>query len=286
MSSRRVFCWCLVALFLLPLARGQEAPRNLTLEGQDHFRDVGGYQTATGPTVRWGRIYRSGALNALTDADLKRLEDKGIKTVIDLRTDYEVKRAPDRLPKGVKYVHLPVGSDEEIKKYFEPASADELLKASSAKPGYVYSLKYASQYAKALTLMADPGNQPLIIHCTAGKDRTGVAAALLLWSLDVPDETVVGDYLLTNKYWKADRAKHLAALRKKIAGLKNIPEDQVDLQALEARMTANKEALPATRKLIEQEYGSLDTYFDKGLNLSEDCRKSLKHSLLQPEARK
>jgi protein-tyrosine phosphatase len=186
-------------------AATQEAPtRLLPLEGGQNFRDIGGYRTADGRTVKWGTVFRSGTMTKLTDADFRYLAGKGLKTVVDLRSTSERKKEPVAwtLP-GAPQVHQ---KDYEI---------DYSMMASLAKPGLTGAearAVMASFYREVPKTFAEQyrvifaellgGDTPLAFNCSAGKDRTGVAAALLLTVLGVPRETVIADYLLSNETFK------------------------------------------------------------------------------------
>jgi hypothetical protein len=162
-----------------------------------NFRDIGGYPAADGHTVKWGRYYRAGRQDRMTAEDLARLQKLGVKTQIDLRKNDEVAdqgRGP--LPEmGANYCHLPVIPD---------GGSDELarLVGDTGISGARY-LGYLSfgpdTWLELCDLLASADHHPIVIHCTAGKDRTGVSTAFLLSILGVPREVIEADYLLTNR---------------------------------------------------------------------------------------
>lgn len=188
-----------------PAAAGQEASKRLLpLEGGQNFRDLGGYRTADGRIVKWGTIFRSGSMTKLTEADFRYLAGKGLKTVVDLRSTSERKKEPVAWP-------LPGGPQVHQKDY----EIDYSMMAALAKPGLTGAearAVMASFYREVPKNFADQykvifaellgGDTPLAFNCSAGKDRTGVAAALLLSVLGVPRETVIADYLLSNETFK------------------------------------------------------------------------------------
>ena len=178
------------------------AERIVPLQGSVNFRDLGGYATRDGRHVAWGRVYRSGSLADLTDADLDYLLHLGIRTSCDLRLAAEVAEKPDRLPPGLTYWHLPVGGTinpvrRTITLFRKRNRLREVLQEAYT---HVMVDQNGDVFGDLFHRLADPANLPLIIHCTAGKDRTGVAVAVLLSALGVDDETIAADYTLSNAY--------------------------------------------------------------------------------------
>ena len=168
--------------------------RVVPFEACFNFRDIGGYKTVDGRRVRWGAVYRSDTLHRLTGNDLERALRLGVRTVIDLRSRGELD-AHGRFPRAdhVAFHHLPL--EEEIPS--EPPHRD----LPEPPPGEIYVAIAAAgraAIANALRVIAE-GDHAVVFHCTAGKDRTGVLAALLLSSLGVPDESVVADYHLSER---------------------------------------------------------------------------------------
>lgn len=169
--------------------------RTVELQGCCNFRDLGGYPTVDGRRTRWRRLFRADGLAQLTEPDLEVLEEIGMRSVIDLRTELEVEARGRYQPHAphVVYHHLPL---------------TDTLPGAEQTPewgdtGFVVR-RYASMLgdgtasvAAALTLLADPANLPAVFHCSVGKDRTGVLAAVVLGLLGVPDEVIVDDYALS-----------------------------------------------------------------------------------------
>jgi protein-tyrosine phosphatase len=168
--------------------------RILPLVGAYNFRDLGGYPTADGRRTRWGRVFRSDTLGQLTDADLTLLRGMGLATVVDLRTAAEVER-DGRVGLGdehLAYVNLSVLPEEGGESVAAPAEGTDMSER------YLWYLEAGrSPLATALTMVADDRGHPLVFHCTAGKDRTGVLSALVLSCLGVEREAVVDDYVQT-----------------------------------------------------------------------------------------
>ena len=169
--------------------------RNLEFEGCVNFRDLGGYASADGRTVAWRRLFRADGLNKLSDADVAQLEELGLATVIDLRTRDEAEQRGsfpvDRVP--VAYVGLPLTdvlpATETLPDWREAAYVAERYTAMVTEGGAMLS--------GAIDALAGADALPAVVHCSAGKDRTGVLSALVLAFLGVPDETIVEDYALS-----------------------------------------------------------------------------------------
>jgi protein-tyrosine phosphatase len=187
---------------LPPVAAPHE--RLLPLQGGQNFRDLGGYQTSDGRTVRWGLLYRSGSMHWLTAADHAYLEKLGIRTVCDFRDSSERTSEPATWPAD----HAPTVFADDYRLDMggiglgapgEPLTAEKARQMmASLYPRLLARLngQYRRMFGELLA-----GRAPLAFNCTAGKDRTGIAAALILTALGVPRETVVQDYLLTNRYF-------------------------------------------------------------------------------------
>ena len=175
------------------------------IEGAVNFRDLGGYRTQDGRVVRSGRVYRCGMMHHISPAGLALLRDNlGIRTVVDLRNALELEGdglspLPDY---GIDWRNLPIGGDtvmtpEERRDRFQALASGEIDWSQS----YIQMVGRAPGAFRAFfELAADPAQVPLVFHCTGGRDRTGVAAALLLSSLGVDDETIAQDYALTGEW--------------------------------------------------------------------------------------
>jgi len=169
--------------------------RLVPLGGAFNFRDLGGYPAGNGGVTRRRRLFRSDGLHRLTDADMDILRDIGLTTIIDLRTPGEVEHTGRGLlgDEVIGYHHLAVvqrGGGEAVG---APAPAGDDL--AERYLWYLDTGRHA--LVEALALVADPANHPLVFHCTAGKDRTGVLAALVLDILGVDREVIVADYVIT-----------------------------------------------------------------------------------------
>ncbi|MCX7911761.1 MAG: tyrosine-protein phosphatase, partial [Dehalococcoidales bacterium] len=175
--------------------------REIEFERIINFRDLGGYRTEDGSTVAWRRIFRSGTLHGMTANDLARLRELGLKTILDLRSDWEVERRGREtlLQSGFCYRCVPFAPDDEFQGHGMPTF--------DGFPGmgefYVHLIRqewFGRRIVTALETIARKENLPLVFHCAAGKDRTGILAGILLSVLGVPDEDVAKDYALSTPH--------------------------------------------------------------------------------------
>ncbi len=176
--------------------------RHIELEHALNFRDVGGYRSADGRSVRWRRLFRAGGLSELSAADLVVLRELGIRTVLDLRSTAEWQSGTfpvAELP--VELHHLPI-----VEEILDPTrySLPEGMLAARYQD---YARLGAETIGRAISLVAEPGGQPVVVHCLAGKDRTGVVIALVLSLLGVDDGAIAEDYALSNLAMAALRAR-------------------------------------------------------------------------------
>ncbi|WP_309066377.1 tyrosine-protein phosphatase [Microbacterium sp.] len=172
--------------------------RRIPLDGTFNFRDVGGYPSERLGSLRAGALYRSDALGDLTESDRGVLSDLGVQTVIDLRESAEIASYPDRLDGlAILEVHVPVFEDSLF-----AGSYEHLTEPMTLEGLYDEMLTVrARQLATAVeTLGAPEGRFPAVVHCTAGKDRTGVVVAMLLGALDVPLQWIVDDFAATELF--------------------------------------------------------------------------------------
>jgi protein-tyrosine phosphatase len=170
-------------------------PRTLTFGSNYNFRDVGGYRGRDGRTVRWRELFRADSLHRLAGEDWEAFAALGIKTVIDLRRTFEVERH-GRVPEaeGLAYVN-PVLEHVEWADVPHPA---EMVHERWLADRYLnFTEDGQAGLAAALSVIADPGAAPVVVHCMAGKDRTGVVCALTLSLLGVSDDDIATDYALT-----------------------------------------------------------------------------------------
>jgi len=262
--------------------------RHIALDGQPNFRDLGGYQSADGRTVRWGQVYRSGELPRLTDADLARLETLGIETVVSFPTEREIEaRGPDRLPTGTVEVALPMAAGNlgdltavvvEARKTGDFSGVPPDINPDIHRRLMIEAREY---YAALLREIADPANRPLVFHCSHGIHRTGTAAAILLSALGVPWETVREDYLLSNTYRQEEIDQRLAQLRDLHAQNTGVSPEEVDTTNMDAFYILQGSYIDAALEQGVADYGSMENYIREGLGIGDQEIDHLRHELLE-----
>jgi len=172
--------------------------------GQNNMRDFGGHYGANGKRILYRKLFRSGDLSKLTTSDLDTITKLGIKQVIDLRTTAEISSAPDKLPAGISSVNLPLIASVSGTANSQSQLMGMIMQGTLSAEQYMLpiynsidSLK-ETNWHKIFSLLQD--GTPTIIHCTAGKDRAGMTSALILCSLGVDKETIIGDFMASNQY--------------------------------------------------------------------------------------
>ena len=223
------------------------------LEGALNFRDIGGYSTANGRIVRTGMAYRADNLASLTDDDLEALADLGVRTVYDLRRDVEVQRQPSRLwPSVASAVRLPIGNElTEQADFLEQLVSGQVTEVTVDEVAEMYVEiveRHATTFVELLSGIADLENVPAVFHCTAGKDRTGVAAALLHGLLGVATEDIVADFALSNVYRVPRRLEQLRP---------TLEEAGVDIDRIFPALSAPPAAMEHTLEHLEREHGGV-----------------------------
>jgi protein-tyrosine phosphatase len=263
--------------------------RRLPLEGSPNFRDLGGYETTDGRFVRWGLIYRSGALNKLTPKDFAYLSQLGIHAVCDFRTQQENSTAPELWVPGsnVDHISLPipprVNKDANTSPQAFYASNPTLTELRDWMAINYDSLAFsaAPQYSK-LFVQLEEEHLPLLYHCASGKDRTGVFSAFLLLMLGVPEKTVLADYELSNTYLKiplpTDATKDAS---QKAASATTPAHGQLTQEQWQVTMVSDPEYLKGMLRHIEARYGSFDNYRRIVLAVSDEDVEKLRSRLLE-----
>lgn len=247
------------------------AKRKVELQGAVNFRDLGGYATKDGRHVKWGKVYRSADMSKLTDQDLVALAERKIAYDVDLRGTQESKQAPDRLNPNTDYILCPAGSDDAnsnmMQSLRKTTHGDSVMTAYYANTTFLAD-RYKPFFGK---LLAMPEDKSLVFHCTAGKDRTGIGAALLLYSLGVPYETIMKDYEASNYYRAAENRKSVNGMVKFMKIDENVAKDVLSVK---------KEYLDATFTAIKKQYGSIDNYLKTQIGLTDKDIKALRAKFL------
>jgi protein-tyrosine phosphatase len=246
-------------------------PVSITLQNASNLRDLGGWPTEDGRRVRPGLVFRAPALVNLSPEDQAAIARLGLRTVCDLRGERERAQHPVALP-GATHLSLPIEPSVgaglkdilrtgQVSGHVTPTDMMDLLRDAYR----AYALLSFPQYRALFAELQRDTALPLLLHCSAGKDRTGFGAALLLRALGVPWACVVQDYLATNRLW-----------RREITGNFALPPDISDVL-----LAAHENLLHAAFAAIDQQYGSLDAYLSQAIGLDEAARARLADRLLQ-----
>lgn len=249
-----------------------------------NLRDVGGVTTGAGDQVRSGMLFRSAQLGERNERTLGQLEELDLQVVFDLRSDDEVERLPDFVPAGVEHVQLDVLADstERIAAQLEdlfvdPLGASELLLSGVVQDHYVGTYRNLVSLPSALASYsrlfgAIAAGQRVLFHCTAGKDRTGWAAAAVQLLLGVPLGTVMDHFLASNDHTLELFGGVMDAFI--AAG--------GDSSALAPVFMVDQQYLEAALDEVARTFGSVESYFIEGLDLGREGVESLRARLLEP----
>lgn len=244
--------------------------------GATNFRDLGGYATLDGGITRWGRVYRSDGLQSLTDDDVGHFQRLGIKVVYDLRRDEERAGFPNRVPSVALCLMTPV--IEAGVEPFDRASATAQRDGEAMLHAiYVNMLDHAGGVIGTMFgALTNPTRLPAVFHCHAGKDRTGIVAALLLEALGVDRATVLDDYELTATYRLREHQDGSFA-RLLESGL--VPE------AAAGVLGAPRWAMAETLERLDERYGGIESYLLGPAGLDRETLDQLRYELVEPVPR-
>lgn len=248
------------------------ARRLLRLGGASNFRDLGGYRTRDGLYVRWRRVFRSDRLDALNDKDWRQLAALGIDTIIDFRAAHERGEAARDWPVP-RRVALPIESElagrlAALRSSGTPVDAAR-MRTLMQQEYRRFVLDHAARFGEFLHTLAD-AQGGVVFHCAAGKDRTGIVAALLLGALGVDRATIEQDYLLTNDVYS--RPDDLQA-QGRTSGLPN--------EALEVLWSVHASHLHAAFDALDEVHGGLEPFLVGPVGLQPALRQRLADKLLE-----
>jgi protein-tyrosine phosphatase len=245
----------------------QDSPaRHLALQGASNFRDLGGYPTRDGRLTRWRHIFRSNHLGQLTAADVEIVRALGVRSAFDFR-GVEERAAGVCVMDEIAVHSLPI-EPTVVAALREQLTAGKLtapVALEIMRESYRNYVRHNTHSFRALFGHLLEDRAPLVIHCTAGKDRTGFAAALILHALGVADDAIAGDYLLTNQYYRRDPS-----------AATDLPDDVRD-----AICSVEASYLAAAFEAVAAEYGDLESYLRDGLELGRPERDALTARYLQ-----
>lgn len=257
-------------------SRLQQTERVLPLKSVPNLRDIGGYQTVNGQTVKWNTVYRASALDNLSEEDAIHLQSLGIKLICDVRTLREQEANPDVVIPEIEYMSVPPQSNDSVllqllrlllqRGFLEGLLLDLYTRVMLENNPQVFKWIFER--------LADEDSLPMLIHCAAGKDRTGISIALLLKLLGVDDDTILADYSLSNQHYnffKATTRKSMAQLR--IFGLNDRDFDYL--------LIADSAIMQETLDYVDLHYASVEGYLKTHVGLSSDTITAIRQNLLE-----
>lgn len=265
--------------------RSSQPGSNVNIRAVPNLRDLGGWQTRSGGSVRYGLAYRGTELDRLQGDDMAVFANLGIRAVYDLRTEAERAAQPDQIPPGSEYIVVDVLKDASsaapaqiLTALSNPKLAAEMLGGGKVltlfEQGYRQIVSSPSALAGYRRLFSDllaEKYRPVFFHCTTGKDRTGWAAAALLSILGVPEELVMQEYLLTNE-------QLLPAVQ---PVFDRFAADGGDPELLRPVLGVQKEYLNSAFDEMRQRFGTIEGYFSQGLGLDQAKQDALRERFVE-----
>ena len=252
-----------------------EDHRKIVLDGTSNTRELGGYKTEDGRSLKWGVLYRSDKLSELTDADQEYLLQLGIKRVIDFRSSEEKQNEPDQLPSTLKYIEMPIEADGAIRPKVEAILKGDLnedVGAILVETNKEFISDFSGVYKGFIESLIE-NQEPTLFHCTAGKDRAGFAAALVLLAVGVPEKIVIEDYMKTNKYTEETIQDYINKINLYSLG-------SVDAEILRPLLGVEERFIRAALDEIKQKYGSVENFIRDELKIRDESIIELKNFLL------
>lgn len=257
------------------IAYQSEDHRKIVLDGTSNTRELGGYKTEDGRSLKWGVLYRSDKLSELTDADQEYLLQLGIKRVIDFRSSEEKQNEPDQLPSTLKYIEMPIEADGAIRPKVEAILKGDLnedVGAILVETNKEFISDFSGVYKGFIESLIE-NQEPTLFHCTAGKDRAGFAAALVLLAVGVPEKIVIEDYMKTNKYTEETIQDYINKINLYSLG-------SVDAEILRPLLGVEERFIRAALDEIKQKYGNVENFIRDELKIRDESIIELKNFLL------
>ena len=265
-----------------PAAPVHPAPgTQLPFAGATNFRELGGYPADEGKTVRWGQIWRGVCTARLTDpADRARLDALGLRLILDLRSTAEAQAEPDYVPDGARLVQIcALCGDDGHEISFAPGDIERMMHTAREGENILYrmyrQMLFGNKAFKELFRALEAGETPILFHCSAGKDRTGVAAMLILLALGASDETICADFVQTNVCRKAEIDALLAGHAEEIAA------DPSKRMRFCTQAGVDPGAAPYVLQVIREACGSAEEYLAREYGLTPARRMRLRRMYLE-----
>ena len=253
-----------------------EEYRLLPMDGAFNTRELGGYKTTDGKSVKWGMLFRSDKLSDISENDQLYLQSLGIKRIVDFRSEAEKTEDPNIIPEGINYIETPINVDGAMRSKIEAVLKGETnkeVKSFLVDANKEFVTNYTSVYEDFLRGLIDEDG-PTLFHCTAGKDRAGFAAAITLIALGVSKEDVIEDYMKTNIFTK-DKIDEM------IDKIKLMSLYQADAEILRPLIGVERIYIETAFKTAEEKYGSLENFIREGLNISDEEIQILRNKFVE-----
>lgn len=264
---------CKTQHFETPEYGENEVERAIEIKKVHNFRAIGNIKNAEGRTLKEGMFYRSAHLHKLKKKSFDQLEKLGIKEIIDLRNSKEILDKPDNLPNGIIYKKYSAFEDEgdQLSQAKKLVLKGKVNASDADKRMIDFYREYVTENPETIKTIINEileSKEPILYHCTAGKDRTGIITALILTILKFDKETIYNEYLLSNNFRKG-----LVERRMNLANNLHFLYPKMDLQVLEKLSWVEKSYLDAAFDEINKKYGSTDAYIQQVLEVSEVKRE-------------
>ena len=253
-----------------------EGHRLLPMDGSHNTRELGGYKTTEGKSVKWGMLFRSDKLSDISETDQKYLQALGIEKIVDFRSEEEKTEDPDVIPAGISYVEMPISVDGAMRSKIEAVlkgETDKEVESFLIDANREFVTNYTGVYENFLRGLIDE-DAPTLFHCTAGKDRAGFAAAITLIALGVSKADVINDYMKTNAFTQ-ERIEEI------LGQIKLMSLYQADVEILRPLLGVEQIYIETAFKTAEEKYGSLENFIRVGLNISDADIKKLRNKFLE-----
>jgi len=253
-----------------------EEHRLLPMDGSHNTRELGGYKTTDGKTIKWGKLFRSDKLSDISSADQEYLKNLGIKKIVDFRSEQEKAEDPNIIPTGISYVEMPISVDGAMRSKIEAVlkgETDREVQSFLIDANKEFVTNYADVYENFLRGLIDE-DAPTLFHCTAGKDRAGFAAAITLIALGVSKEDVINDYMKTNAFTQ-ERIEEI------LGQIELMSLYQSDVEILRPLLGVEQIYIETAFRTAEEKYGSLENFIRDGLNISDEDIQKLRNKFLE-----
>jgi len=241
----------------------------IPFEAVYNFRDMGGYRTRDGRIVKNGLFYRSAALGKMTLADKELFETLRIKTIFDYRDHNEAHHNPNPVFSHAQYIQIPAKGNHTFEMPTNAGGRDfyKAVSPEMFRDFYAQMPFNNPSFKELMKTIQNPDNLGLVHHCAVGKDRTGIGGALILLALDVPEETIMEDYLNTNI--------HLRPMVERMAKAIQHQYNEQELQQFYALMSAREDYLQAALDAMDYHYGSKTKFLEQEFGLTIARREQL-----------